>query len=316
MTRAVGSGEAQSAAAVLMVRPAHFCANTETAASNFFQHTGTGHEPLLTAAARAEFDTLAAALERAGIEVIVCADSALPPKPDAVFPNNWVSFHADGSAVLYPLLAPSRRAERREQVLEAVGERFRIRRTIDLSEREHEGKYLEGTGSLVLDRVNHLAYACLSPRTHLDALADFAQELDYELVTFEAQDRHGRAIYHTNVMMAVGREFAVVCGASIAEARHREAVQARLQATGHEIIDITLEQMQAFAGNLLELASPGGAVILVSSTAWASLAADQRAALERHGSPLVGAIPQIERHGGGSVRCMVAEVHLPRRLLR
>jgi hypothetical protein len=300
-----------------MVRPAAFAFNAETAASNAFQHAGAGlTEAGLAEAARAEFDALAAQLDRAGVEVTVVPDSPEPVKPDALFPNNWVSFHGDGSAVLYPMLAPNRRTERREEVLAAVGATFRIRRTIDLTAREQEGKFLEGTGSLVLDRMHRLAYACLSPRTHLDALADFAHELDYELVTFESKDALGRLVYHTNVMMAVGSRFAVLCAASIGDERHRQAVCGRLEATGHEIIDLSLEQMTAFAGNLLELTGGRGALIALSRTAWESLDRPQRRALERHGSPLIAAIPRIERHGGGGVRCMLAEIHLPRRLLR
>jgi hypothetical protein len=341
MVAAASSREAQTAAAVLMVRPAHFGFNRETAPSNAFQEdpdrgpadaasadpagatTAAGlARPALAAEleslARAEFDAFAARLERAGVTVAVAADSDHPAKPDAIFPNNWVSFHADGTVVLYPLLAANRRAERREQLIEAAAAAgpFLIRRTVDLSAREREGKYLEGTGSLVLDRVHRLAYASLSPRTHLDALADFAHELDYELVTFESADRAGSPIYHTNVMLSIGRDFAIVCGASIGDARHREAVYGRLRATHHDIIEITFEQLHAFAGNALELTGRAGAVIALSSAAWRSLDAAQRRALERHGEPVLGEIPLIERHGGGSVRCMLAEIHLPRRLLR
>jgi hypothetical protein len=268
--------------------------------------------------ARAEFDGLASALERAGVRVVIAADSDAPPKPDAIFPNNWVSFHEDGTVVLYPLLAPNRRAERREPLIEAAAAATAglIRRIVDLSAREQEEKYLEGTGSLVLDRVHRLAYASLSPRTHLDVLADFAHELDYELVTFDAADGAGRLIYHTNVLLSIGRAFAIVCGESIRDARHREAVTARLRATGHEIIEISLAQLHAFAGNALELTGRRGPLIALSGSAWASLDAGQRRALERHGEPVLGEIPSIERFGGGSVRCMLAEIHLPPRLLR
>jgi hypothetical protein len=303
-----------------MVRPARFGFNPQTAASNAFQQVPQGVAQTTAAAdiqdrALREFDALAERLVRAGVRVIVAHDTPEPAKPDAIFPNNWVSFHADGTVVLYPMLAPNRRAERREEVLrEVLGSgAFRSSRTVDLSHREDEGQYLEGTGSLVLDRTARVAYANLSPRTDLDVLGEFAQLVDYDLVTFEAVDGAGRPIYHTNVMMAIGTRFALICGDSIVEMRRRDAVCAQLRDSGRELIEISLDQMQAFAGNLLELAPAGSSLIAMSSTAWNSLEAAQRRALEKHGSILAADIPVIERHGGGSVRCMLAEVHLPLR---
>ena len=329
--------EPQSAAAVLMVRPARFGFNPQTAASNgfFAQALRAGFNGVeatpsenkgvrkdLEAAsvdvqdrALREFDALAERLGRAGVHVIVADDTPEPAKPDALFPNNWVSFHVDGTVVLYPMLAPNRRAERREDVVRRVIDAgaFRTSRTVDLSHREDEGKYLEGTGSLVLDRIQRIAYANLSPRTDLDVLGEFAQQLDYELVTFEAVDGAGRAVYHTNVMMALGAHFAVVCGPAITELRHRDAVYSRLRASGREIVEISTAQMREFAGNLLELAPPGSNLIALSAAAWRSLDAAQRRMLEKHGEVVVVDIPVIERFGGGSVRCMLAEVHLPPR---
>jgi hypothetical protein len=299
-----------------MVRPANFGFNPQTAASNAFQQA-----PPLPAETAAqglvleEFDGLAQALRRAGVEVLIAPDTQLPPKPDAIFPNNWVSFHVDGTVALYPMLAPNRRWERREDILDLVVREggFRILRTVDLTHRESEGKYLEGTGSLVLDRAHRVAYACLSPRTDLDVLGEFAQLLDYELVAFEARDGAARSVYHTNVVMAIGTRFAVVCGEAIERSQHRDAVFNKLRAAGHDIVDISLRQMQEFAGNLLELASSGGPVIALSTTAWRSLEAAQRAILESHGEVIPAAIPTIERIGGGGVRCMLAEIHLPKR---
>jgi hypothetical protein len=316
--------EPQSAAAVLMVRPARFAFNPQTAASNAFQQNpeeGTpsgnpnGARGLHDLAVR-EFDAMADGLRSEGIHVIVADDTEVPAKPDAVFPNNWVSFHRDGTVVLFPMLAPNRRTERREDVIRQVIKDggFRITRTVDLSAHENDGKYLEGTGSLVLDRVHRVAYANLSPRTDLDVLGDFGQQLDYDLVTFEAFDSKGDAVYHTNVLMAIGSGFAVVCGAAIAEPQHREAVISKLSSTGHEIVDITLSQMHEFAGNLLELAPPGRNVIALSTSAWRSLDPNQRRVLERYGSILAADIPVIERYGGGGVRCMLAEIHLPTRI--
>jgi hypothetical protein len=306
--------EAQSAAAVLMVRPAAFGFNPQTALSNAFQRPLQRAERIdVTARALEEFDGLLSGLERAGVEIVLADDTSLPMKPDALFPNNWVSFHHDGTVVLYPLLAPNRRAERREAVIRKVVEqgRYRVTRTVDLSYRENGGQYLEGTGSLVLDRTRRVAYASLSPRTHLDVLGEFAQLLDYDLVTFESFDDRDTAVYHTNVLMALGAKFAVICGAAIRQARHREAVYKMLRDSEREIIDITLAQMKSFAGNLLELAPKSGNLIALSTTAWRSLDKGQRALLEKYGQVLAAEIPVIERFGGGGVRCMLAEIHLP-----
>jgi hypothetical protein len=312
----------QSAAAVLMVRPACFAFNPQTAASNAFQRApgpprgAPRSDPPIdvqTLALR-EFDALCESLRRQGVRVIVAQDTETPAKPDAAFPNNWVSFHRDGTVVLYPMLAPNRRSERREEVIHQVIQGgFRSTRTVDLCYRENQGKYLEGTGSLVLDRATRVAYASLSPRTDLDVLGEFAQQLDYELVTFDAFDEAGTAIYHTNVLMTIGAKFAVVCGAAITDTRHREAVYSKLEATGHEILDISPAQMLKFAGNLLELAPEGQNLIAMSTTAWQSLDPSQCRALEKHGSIVAADIPVIEHYGGGGVRCMLAEVHLPAR---
>jgi hypothetical protein len=318
MPAPVQSGqEPQSARAVLMVRPASFGFNPQTADSNAFQQRP--HTPAHIEAqglALEEFDGLAKALQRTGVEVLIVPDTSQPAKPDAIFPNNWVSFHFDGTVALYPMLAPNRRCERREDILEQVVRegRFHVSRTVDLSHREAEGKFLEGTGSLVLDRVHRVAYASLSPRTDLDVLGEFAQLLDYELVTFEGRDGTGQPVYHTNVIMAIGTRFAVVCGEAIAHPRHREAVFTRLQAAGHDVVDVSLRQMQEFAANLLELESAGGRVIALSTTGWRSLGSAQRQILESHAEPVPVNIPTIERIGGGGVRCMLAELHLPKRL--
>jgi hypothetical protein len=307
--------EPQSAGAVLMVRPARFGCNPQTAASNAFQATpaGLAGGDLQDAALR-EFHGLAEALERAGVEVLIAPDSDQPPKPDAIFPNNWVSFHRDGTVTLYPMLAQNRRWERRDEVLERVVRQggFRVSRTVDLTHRESEDKYLEGTGSVVLDRVHRVAYACSSPRTDLDVLGEFAQQLDYELMTFDAVDGGALAIYHTNVLMAIGTAFAVICSESIIDA-HRAAVLSKLRSTGHVIIEVTLAQMAQFAANVLELASPNGKLIALSSTALRCLSSVQRRTLESQATLIAAKIPTIERIGGGGVRCMLAEIHLPKR---
>jgi len=308
--------EPQSAGAVLMVRPARFGCNPQTAESNAFQANPElfAGEDLQGIALR-EFRGLAEALERAGVEVLIAPDSVEPAKPDAIFPNNWVSFHHDGTVALYPMLAPNRRCERRDEILQQVVRDggFRVSRTVDLTHRESEDKYLEGTGSVVLDRVHRVAYACSSPRTDLDVLGEFAQQLDYELMTFDAADAGGAAIYHTNVLMAIGTGFAVVCSESIVNDAHRAAVLSKLGATGHAIVEITAAQMAQFAGNVLELAAPKGRLIALSTTALGCLAPAQRRALESRATLIPAEIPTIERIGGGSVRCMLAEIHLPKR---
>ena len=307
--------EPQSADAVFMVRPARFGFNPETAPTNAFQDSSASLPgPSVQAVVLAEFDAVAAALRSAGVEVIVGHDTPDPVKPDAVFPNNWVSFHRDGSVVLYPMHAPNRRPERREELIEQLLRegRFGVARTVDLRHREEEGKFLEGTGSLVLDRVSRIAYACLSPRTDLDVLGEFAQRLDYDLLPFEATDERGTPVYHTNVLMAVGERFAVICGEAIAPSG-RQDVYRRLAATGHDIIEITRPQMHAYAGNCLELDGARGRTIVVSQSAWDALGSAQRGALQGHGRIARVEIPTIERIGGGGVRCMLAEIHLPRR---
>lgn len=306
---------------MLMVRPARFGFNPQTAASNAFQTAPSprqrpGGATDLEASALREFDDLADQLQRAGVEVVIGRDTPEPPKPDAVFPNNWVSFHHDGTVVLYPMLAPNRRLERREELLHQVARegRFRVVRTVDLTHRETQGEFLEGTGSMVLDRTHRIAYACLSPRTDLDVLGEFAQRLDYELVTFGALDADARPIYHTNVVMAIGSEFAVLCADVVTDHGARAAITEKLSATGHRVIEISTAQMARFAGNVLELAPPSGKVIALSTNAWGSLDPQQRRGLESEGTVVAADIPVIERLGGGGVRCMLAEIHLPRSL--
>src|SRR6202051_2786682 len=258
---ALSAQDPQSARAVLLVRPASFGFNPQTAASNHFQHAPrSAGEAETQGLALSDVDALAAALQRAGVEVLIAPDTLQPPKPDAIFPNNWVSFHFDGTVTLYPMLAPNRREERREDILERVVRegQFRVSRTVDLTHREAEGKFLEGTGSLVLDRAHRVAYASLSPRTDLDVLGEFAQLLDYALVTFEAQGAAAQPVYHTNVVMAIGTRFAVGCGEALAKPPHREARVNVMRAAGHDIVDITQRQMFEFAGKLLELAPAGG----------------------------------------------------------
>lgn len=304
----------QCAGAVLMIRPAAFEYNPETAATNMLQKTGGAVASDHQAALR-EFDYFANALRSEGIGVCVVQDTPSPPKPDAVFPNNWVSFHEDGTVVLYPMQAESRRRERRREVLEEVTARlgFELRRTLDLTRHEAAGRYLEGTGSLVLDHVSRVAYACTSPRTHPAVVQEWAAELGYEAVVFEASDRDGVPYYHTNVMMCVGSRLAVL-GTCALSAGDRDRVMERLASSGRDIVEIGHEEIGQFAGNMLELASWDEALgdcrlLVMSETARRALRADVYARLSASTDGVLAVpVPTIERLGGGGVRCMLAEV--------
>jgi hypothetical protein len=314
VTTATEAGRrAQCASAVLVVRPAAFGANPETASTNAFQAAGTAGADLREQA-RAESDALAAALDAAGVEVLVLEDTPEPARPDACFPNNWLSLHHDGTAVLYPMLAPSRRRERRDEALALVRQRgFVVRRVVDLTYFEGQGAFLEGTGSLVLDHRARVAYACRSPRTHAAPLLAFGRELGYATQAFDATGPAGEAVYHTNVVMSVGEGFAVACLEAVADDSRRHRLRGSLEAAGREVLEVSRAEMNAFAGNLLQLATrKGGRVIALSATALAALGADLRRRLERHGGLVAAPVPVIERYGGGSVRCMLAEVFLPR----
>jgi hypothetical protein len=311
--------ESQLASAVLMIRPARFESNPETADSNRFQgRSGVSPEEQHAAAIK-EFEDLAVALEACGIRVLRFDDTPEPHTPDAIFPNNWVSFHADGTVVLYPMEAPSRRQERRPDIIESLVSDYGylVRQVIDLSHHEQAGHFLEGTGSMVLDRPNRTAYACLSTRTHLDPLGEFAQRMDYDIVAFDATDRAGTPIYHTNVLMNIGEEIAVICDEAISKADQRKAVLDQLVQTGRELVSISYEQLESFAGNMLELKSEShGRIVAMSGTARQSLNKLQREILEANATIVSAPIDIIERSAGGSVRCMLAEVHLPSALRR
>jgi len=307
--------ESQLASAVLMIRPARFESNPHTAESNKFQGKNLSSPEQQQRDAEKEFDGLRKVLESNGIQVIQIDDTDEPHTPDSIFPNNWVSFHADGTVVLYPMEAPNRRTERRADIIDALsGEHgFQIREILDLSTHEDQGQYLEGTGSLVLDRVNRVAYACLSSRTHLDTLGDFAQRMDYKVVAFDAVDSDGAPIYHTNVLMNVGEELAVICDEAIPRQDQRKAVMQSLSDSGHDVVSLSFEQMEAFAGNMLELRSGSGErLVAMSEQARRSLNESQLERIESSAKIISAAIDNIESSAGGSVRCMLAEIHLPR----
>lgn len=315
-----GGTGSQCASAILMVRPRHFGFNAQTAGTNRFQHPDS-HDRAVSSeiAQRAlrEFDAFAAALAAEGVGVCVVPDSDSPPKPDAVFPNNWVSFHADGTVVLYPMYAENRRAERRTEVVDAVVREtgFKLQRVLDLTRHEKAGHFLEGTGSLVLDHRSRVAYACHSPRTHESVAREWAREMGYELEMFTATDESGTPIYHTNVLMHVGTRVAVLALDAIAAA-DRGRVSERLAASGREVIAIDHAEMRAFAGNMLEVGSwdeyLGDFTILVMSEAARHALATAKYKRLYASVDAVLAVPLdvIERHGGGGVRCMLAEIFL------
>lgn len=315
-----GRRRAQCADAVLMIEPSAFGFNPDTARTNTFQQVEAAGPPAAAAAtpqlaACEEFAALARALASEGVAVCVAPDTALPVKPDAVFPNNWLSFHEDGTLVLYPMESPSRRPERRHEVVEQVVEqlKFKVTHLLDLTHFEGEGMFLEGTGSLVLDHRERLAYACASPRTHPGLVAEWARELEYEPVVFQAADRAGVPLYHTNVLMCIGERVAVVGSEAIAAA-DRERVLHRLRASGREILEIGQQQIAQFAGNMLELGSWDEAlgdcrVLVMSEAARRSLTPQAYARLSGCTDAVLAVpVPTIERLGGGSVRCMLAEV--------
>jgi hypothetical protein len=303
----------QCAAAVMMIRPAAFDYNTQTAASNRMQGMPEAVSDAAGLALR-EFDAAVAALRGAGVQVCVVEDDPVPPKPDAVFPNNWVSWEADGTVVLYPLCAPNRRLERRRGILQDVATAcgYSIRRILDLSAFEAQGRYLEGTGSLVIDHCARRAFACRSVRTDEWLVRHWADLLGYEAVVFDAVDAAGVPFYHTNVMLSIGHRVAVVASETIAPA-DRDTVLGTLSEGGRDVIDIDQAAVAGFAGNLLEVMSvTGRAIYALSARAEQVLPALARARLAAGTDQLLPlSIPTIERLGGGSVRCMLAEVFCP-----
>jgi len=305
----------QCAETVLLVRPAAFAYNQQTASSNSFQQPR--EEFGIAARAAAELERVGAAIASAGVTVCVAEDTAEPIKPDAVFPNNWISWHRDGTTVLYPMLAANRRAERRADLIELVEQQtnFARRRLLDLSSYEAQGRFLEGTGSLVLDHVRRLAFACRSPRTDASLVQEWARLMDFEPIVFDAHTARGVAIYHTNVMLAIGSRSVVVCAEAIAAA-DRARVLALLEGEGRQVIPIRHSAMRAFGANVLELMAAredGGAasMLVISQTAASALRADADSWARLTGSVervLEVAVPTIEQIGGGGVRCMLAEV--------
>lgn len=305
---------------VLMIEPVAFGFNEETAKNNYFQQNDETPEAKIQAQALAEFRGMVELLRANGINVMVEKDTLEPHTPDSIFPNNWVSFHSCGKVVLYPMFAENRRAERRPEILERLSrEGFEVKTKLNLTgyERAAKPEFLEGTGSIVLDRDSRAAYACLSPRTSKNLFEIFCRELDYQPIVFKAfhnVDGMQMPIYHTNVMMCVADRYVIVCLSAINDRAERAMVEQSIIESGKELIKITESQMHSFAGNMLQLCNADGEKFLVmSEAARSSLEPEQIAQIESYNKILSPAIPTIERYGGGSARCMIAEVFLRRK---
>lgn len=303
---------------IFMIRPVSFRMNEQTAVNNYYQKVVENVlQPTINAKAQQEFDAFVEKLRNVGINVIVINDTLDPDTPDSIFPNNWISLHENKDVALYPMYAENRRGERREEVLDMLeDEGFKIDNIVDYTEAEQDGFFLEGTGSMILDRTNGKAYCALSPRADEELFIEFCEDFEYTPVIFEAfhhVNGERKLIYHTNVMMCVGEKFAVICADCIDDKKERKAVLDSLKEDGKEIILISEEQVDQFAGNMLELAGADDKrYIVMSAAAHKSLTAKQISSLEKYGEILSSSLETIETCGGGSARCMMAEVFLPK----
>jgi hypothetical protein len=300
----------QTTSHLLMIKPVAFDFNAETAVNNAFQQQGSNENAQQKA--EAEFDGFVQKLTEAGVDVTVVQDTPQPHTPDSIFPNNWISFHHDGSIVLYPMYAVNRRAERKQHVLDTINGKFEVKQQIDFTSKEKDDLFLEGTGSMVLDRDNKIAYACLSPRTDKTVFEEWCSKMNYTPCSFYSVDEKGGEIYHTNVMMCVADQYVVICLDSIRDAAERDKVFDTINDSGKEIIEISYKQMNRFAGNMLQVENKAGQRYLVmSSQAYHALSAEQVKKLESYNPILHSDLTTIETNGGGSARCMMAEVFLP-----
>jgi len=302
---------------ILMVRPVSFRMNEQTAVNNYFQENLNAKNAEINAKAQIEFDDFVTVLKAKGVTVIVVDDTVNPDTPDSVFPNNWISFHANGAVGLYPMYAENRRSERREDILDTLEENgFVIHTVIDYTSAEQEGVYLEGTGSILIDRINEKAYCALSERANEELFIEFCEDFEYTPVIFTAYQtvkEQRLPIYHTNVMMCMGEKFAVICLDSIDDKKERKNVLKHLKQDGKEVIVITEKQMHSFAGNMLQVIGEGGKRYLVmSSAAYHSLTTSQIQIIEKSSEIIHSSLETIETCGGGSARCMMAEIFLPR----
>lgn len=297
----------QTTSKVLMVRPARFGYNEETAANNYFQQK-TPQDNVAEKALR-EFDSFVELLRANDVDVTVMQDTPEPWTPDSIFPNNWFSSHITGELVLYPMFAENRRLERKPEILEFLKRKINHTKIIDLTHWEKEGEILEGTGSMILDRDRSIAYICRSARTSEKVLRDFCSKMNFDAIVFDSFDKNGQLIYHTNVMMEVGSQVAIVCLESIKNEQEREKVVSKLTSTGKIIVDITLDQVEHFAGNMLEVKSRNGnPIMIMSATARKVLTPQQEQTIATYNKIISPELTTIEINGGGSARCMVAEI--------
>ena len=309
----------QTTNSILMIRPVAFRMNEQTAVNNYYQKVLDGLTPEnVNAKAQEEFDTFVQKLKMVGIDVTVVDDTKNPDTPDSIFPNNWISFHENGDVALYPMFAENRRAERREEILDLLEEKgFQLNDIVDYTSAEEDGIYLEGTGSLLLDRANGKAYCALSPRADEELMIEFCEDFDMGPVIFEAYqtvDGERKLIYHTNVMMCLGETFAVICADCIDDKSERKQVLQSLKEDNKEIILITEDQVNNFAGNMLQLkGTDDKSYLIMSKSAHESLTADQIEKIEKHATILSSSLDTIEACGGGSARCMMAEIFLPKK---
>lgn len=300
----------QTTDTILMVRPARFGFNEETAANNHFQ-SRSEHQDQVAQEAEREFDAYVELLRKNGVEVIVIQDTPEPATPDSIFPNNWFSTHCTGELVFYPMFAENRQLERKHAAVDMLSLMPGVTKIIDLTKWEKNKRALEGTGSMILDRVNRVLFACRSPRTDEEILAEFCRELDYEYIVFDSIDGEGRPIYHTNVMMCIAPKQVIICMDSIKSEKEQKALRACFRSAGREIVEITQEQVAKFAGNMLALHSKDHEPLLVmSKTAYESLTPEQVRILSSQSKLLTPDIHAIETNGGGSARCMIAEIFL------
>lgn len=303
------------ASTILMIRPTAFGVNEETAASNFFQTTNQPvNQVTIQQTALNEFNNMVKSLRQHDIDVLVIDDTIQPVKPSAIFPNNWLSTSPDGTVSVFPMMAQNRRPEKREDILKLLSEKFVVKKLQDWSEYEVEGKFLEGTGSMVIDHDNKVVYACYSPRTDISVLEKYVNTNGYQAILFFATDKNGHPVYHTNVVMTLGDDFAVLCEEAIEEEWELIAVRQLLESTGHEVIRITREQMHSFAGNMLQVKNKyGNRYLVMSQTAYESLTAEEKKKLSGKCNLLPISVPVIEQTEGGSVRCMIAEIFLEKK---
>lgn len=300
---------------ILMIRPVAFRMNEETAVNNYFQKKTSDLQATINANAQKEFDAFVEKLRAVGVKVIVVDDDEKLNIPDSIFPNNWISFHQNGDIALYPMFAENRRPERRKEVIEAVEkEGFQIKNVVDYTSAEDEGVFLEGTGNLILDRTNRKAYCALSPRADEDLCVEFCEDFEFTPILFNAYQTvndERLPIYHTNVLMCLAEDFAVVCLATIDDQKEKKTLVKSLQQDQKEIIDISEDQMHHFAGNMLQVQGKDHKYLVMSESAYKSLNTVQVNTIEKSSKILYSDLETIETHGGGSARCMLAEIFNP-----